>query len=332
MSEDIPSQAMYQEIRSAVDTDFKAVDQFIIDQLYSNVALVESIGHYIVEAGGKRLRPILVLLAARCCNIQNDKHISLAAVIEFIHTATLLHDDVVDMSALRRGRPTVNAEWNNPSSVLVGDFIYSRAFQILVEIGDMNIMEIMADTTNRIAEGEVLQLINKNNPNPNEQGYMQVIENKTAILFQAAAQCGAILTNASQETQQALKEFGMQLGTAFQLIDDVLDYDGDAESMGKNIGDDLAEGKPTLPLIYAMEHGSESEAKLIKECLKDEELSRKSLDQVIKIIRSCGGLDYTRAKAKACSDKALACLDKVPASSHRDALEAMVRFSKERKS
>ena len=323
---------MYQEIRAAVDSDFKTVDQFIVDQLYSNVPLVESIGHYIVEAGGKRLRPMLVLLAARCCNIQNDKHISLAAVIEFIHTATLLHDDVVDMSALRRGRPTVNAEWNNPSSVLVGDFIYSRAFQILVQIGDMNIMEIMADTTNRIAEGEVLQLINKNNPNSSEQSYMQVIENKPAILFQAAAQCGAMLTDADEETQNALKEFGMELGIAFQLIDDVLDYDGDAESMGKNIGDDLAEGKPTLPLIYAMEHGTDSEAELIRECLKDEELSKKSLDQVINIVRDSGGLAYTREKARDCSDKALACLDKIPASNYRDALEAMVEFSKERKS
>ena len=323
---------MYQEIRAAVDSDFKTVDQFIVDQLYSNVPLVESIGHYIVEAGGKRLRPMLVLLAARCCNIQNDKHISLAAVIEFIHTATLLHDDVVDMSALRRGRPTVNAEWNNPSSVLVGDFIYSRAFQILVQIGDMNIMEIMADTTNRIAEGEVLQLINKNNPNSSEQSYMQVIENKTAILFQAAAQCGAMLTDADEETQNALKEFGMELGIAFQLIDDVLDYDGDAESMGKNIGDDLAEGKPTLPLIYAMEHGTDSEAELIRECLKDEELSKKSLDQVINIVRDSGGLAYTREKARDCSDKALACLDKIPASNYRDALEAMGEFSKERKS
>ena len=323
---------MYQEIRAAVDSDFKTVDQFIVDQLYSNVPLVESIGHYIVEAGGKRLRPMLVLLAARCCNIQNDKHISLAAVIEFIHPATLLHDDVVDMSALRRGRPTVNAEWNNPSSVLGGDFIYSRAFQILVQIGDMNIMEIMADTTNRIAEGEVLQLINKNNPNSSEQSYMQVIENKTAILFQAAAQCGAMLTDADEETQNALKEFGMELGIAFQLIDDVLDYDGDAESMGKNIGDDLAEGKPTLPLIYAMEHGTDSEAELIRECLKDEELSKKSLDQVINIVRDSGGLAYTREKARDCSDKALACLDKIPASNYRDALEAMGEFSKERKS
>ncbi len=246
----------YQQIRSVVEADFKAVDKFIVDQLYSNVPLVENIGHYIVDAGGKRLRPLLVLLAAKTCKIDNQQHVALASVIEFIHTATLLHDDVVDMSSLRRGRPTVNEQWNNPSSVLVGDFIYSRAFQILVTLGDMKIMKIIADTTNRIAEGEVLQLISKSNPNPTEQNYMQVIQNKTAILFQAAGQCGAILSNASDEEELALTRFGMHMGTAFQLIDDVLDYAGDRESLGKNIGDDLAEGKPTLPLIYALEHGS----------------------------------------------------------------------------
>ena len=184
---------MYQQIRAVVESEFKHVDQFIVEQLHSNVPLVENIGHYIVEAGGKRLRPLIVLLAAKTCKIKSQQHISLAAVIEFIHTATLLHDDVVDMSSLRRGRPTVNAHWNNPSSVLVGDFIYSRAFQILVTLGDMKIMEIIADTTNKIAEGEVLQLISKSNPHPTEQNYLQVIQGKTAILFQAAAQCGAIL-------------------------------------------------------------------------------------------------------------------------------------------
>jgi octaprenyl-diphosphate synthase len=199
-----------------------------------------------------------------------------------------------------------------------------------VKIGDMKIMEIMADTTNRIAEGEVLQLINKNNPNPNEQSYMQVIENKTAILFQAAAQCGAILTDADEETRDALKEFGMQMGIAFQLVDDVLDYDGDAEAMGKNVGDDLAEGKPTLPLIYAMEHSSEADAQLIRKCLADEELSKESLDEVIRMVNACGALDYTREKARACSGKARACLEKLPASPYRDALEVMVKFSIER--
>ena len=322
----------YQQIRSVVEADFKAVDKFIVDQLYSNVPLVENIGHYIVDAGGKRLRPLLVLLAAKTCKIDNQQHIALASVIEFIHTATLLHDDVVDMSSLRRGRPTVNEQWNNPSSVLVGDFIYSRAFQILVTLGSMKIMEIIADTTNRIAEGEVLQLISKNNPNPTEQNYMQVIQNKTAILFQAAGQCGAILSNASDEEELALTRFGMHMGTAFQLIDDVLDYAGDSESLGKNIGDDLAEGKPTLPLIYALEHGSAEQAELIRQALADEQLQDEKLNKVIKIVQECGALDYARKLAKSESDQALACLDVLPPSEYRDALTAMVNFSNTRNS
>ncbi|MGY8784782.1 MAG: polyprenyl synthetase family protein [Pseudomonadales bacterium] len=322
----------YQQIRSVVEADFKAVDKFIVDQLYSNVPLVENIGHYIVDAGGKRLRPLLVLLAAKTCKIDNQQHIALASVIEFIHTATLLHDDVVDMSSLRRGRPTVNEQWNNPSSVLVGDFIYSRAFQILVTLGSMKIMEIIADTTNRIAEGEVLQLISKNNPNPTEQNYMQVIQNKTAILFQAAGQCGAILSNASDEEELALTRFGMHMGTAFQLIDDVLDYAGDSESLGKNIGDDLAEGKPTLPLIYALQHGSAEQAELIRQALADEQLQDEKLNKVIKIVQECGALDYARKIAKSESDQALACLDVLPPSEYRDALTAMVNFSNTRSS
>jgi len=322
----------YQEIRSVVEADFKAVDKFIVDQLHSNVPLVENIGHYIVEAGGKRLRPLLVLLAAKTCKADNQQQIALAAVIEFIHTATLLHDDVVDMSSLRRGRPTVNAQWNNPSSVLVGDFIYSRAFQILVTLGSMEIMEIIADTTNRIAEGEVLQLISKNNPNPTEQNYMQVIQNKTAILFQAAGQCGAILSNASAEEELALKRFGMHLGTAFQLIDDVLDYDGDSESLGKNVGDDLAEGKPTLPLIYALEHGTMEQAQLIRDALSDETLEPERLSQVLEIVQDCGALDYARQLANAESQQAQACLDALPPSEYRDALSSMVTFSNSRNS
>ena len=323
-------QNRYQQIRSVVEADFKAVDKFIVDQLHSNVPLVENIGHYIVEAGGKRLRPLLVLLAAKTCKIDNQQHVSLASVIEFIHTATLLHDDVVDMSSLRRGRPTVNEHWNNPSSVLVGDFIYSRAFQILVTLGNMKIMEIIADTTNRIAEGEVLQLISKNNPNPTEQNYMQVIQNKTAILFQAAGQCGAILANASSDEELALKHFGMHLGIAYQLIDDVLDYAGDSESLGKNIGDDLAEGKPTLPLIYALEHGSEEQAQLIRQVLADEQLQAEKLNQVIEIVQDCGALDYARQLAKSESDQALACLDVLPPSEYRETLTTMVKFSNSR--
>ena len=321
---------MYQQIRSVVELDFIAVNQFVVDQLHSDVPLVENIGHYIVEAGGKRLRPILVLLTARCCNVKNDQHIALAAVIEFIHTATLLHDDVVDMSTLRRGRPTVNTEWNNPSSVLVGDFIYSRAFQILVQIGDMRIMQIIADTTNKIAEGEVLQLITKNNPNSSEQNYMQVIQEKTAILFQAAAQCGAILGRAESEIESSLKKFGMHLGIAFQLIDDALDYDGDSEILGKNLGDDLAEGKPTLPLIYALEHGTASQTSLIKECLKEEAVTKKTLADVMQIVRDSGGLNYTRDLARQQSQLASKLLELVPPSRYRDALGKLVTFSIDR--
>lgn len=319
---------MYQAIRNAVNDDMDAVDRYIVEQLHSQVPLVENIGHYIVDAGGKRLRPILVLLAARCCGSDTPAPIALASVIEFIHTATLLHDDVVDMSSLRRGRPTVNAEWNNPSSVLVGDFIYSRAFQLLVDIGDMRIMEIMADTTNKIAEGEVLQLINKNNPASTEESYLQVIHNKTAILFEAAAHCGAILADADAETQDALRLFGMHIGTAFQLIDDALDYDGDAVNLGKNVGDDLAEGKPTLPLIHAMTQCSETEIQLIRECLSNKSpLQPETLSQVIDIIRKTGSLEYTRAKAQQQANLALSKLNGLPASLYRDALHTLADFS-----
>ena len=323
---------MYQDIHAVVESDFLALNDFIVEQLYSEVTLVESIGHYIVEAGGKRMRPVLTLLAARSCGIESQKHIPMAAVIELIHTATLLHDDVVDMSTLRRGRPTVNAEWNNPSSVLVGDFIYSRAFQILVQIGNMHIMEIIADTTNKIAEGEVLQLIAKNNPEFSEASYMQVIESKTAILFQAAAQCGALLGNAEPDIEAALTQFGVRIGTAFQLVDDLLDYAGDAVDLGKNIGDDLAEGKPTLPLIHAMENGTGSEKDLIREVLKNQQLSEQMLQDVIEIVRNSGGLEYTKNQANTHAQEAQKCLASLPESQFRHAMEAMVDFSVNRKS
>ncbi len=323
---------MYNEIRSAVAAEFTAVDQFIIEQLHSNVSLVESIGHYIVEAGGKRLRPILVLLAAKACNIESTRHIPMAAVIEFIHTATLLHDDVVDMSDLRRGRPTVNAEWNNPSSVLVGDFIYSRAFQILVEIGDMQIMEIIADTTNRIAEGEVLQLINKSNPQPTEAGYMEVIKSKTAILFEAAGRCAAILAEADPAIQSALQRYGMHLGTAFQLIDDVLDYAGDASELGKNVGDDLAEGKPTLPLIFALENASEAQTQLIRDSLTCEKIDAEALQSVFAIVQESGALEYTKNLARKEADLAQEALQALPENEYRARLQDMVEFSINRSS
>ena len=322
---------MYQKILKVVEPDFKKVDKFIIEQLYSEVSLVESIGHYIVRAGGKRMRPILVLLSARGSGLENDQHVPMAAVIEFIHTATLLHDDVVDMSMLRRGRPTVNAEWNNPSSVLVGDFIYSRAFQILVKISDMRIMEIIANTTNKIAEGEVLQLIEKNNRESSEESYMRVITNKTAILFQAAAKCGAILANADPKIEEAFESFGMQLGIAFQLIDDVLDYSGNADTLGKNIGDDLAEGKSTLPLIYAMQNCSPTQRKEILKSLRAENLSEGMLTNIIEIVQKSGGLDYTKKLAESRAEIAAKHLKILPESKYKGSLETMVEFSVNRK-
>ena len=236
------------------------------------------------------------------------------------------------MSTLRRGRPTVNAEWNTPSSVLVGDFIYSRAFQILVQIGNMRIMEIIADTTNKIAEGEVLQLIAKNNPESSEASYMQVIESKTAILFQAAAQCGALLGNAEPNIESALTEFGLRIGTAFQLVDDVLDYAGDAADLGKNIGDDLAEGKVTLPLIHALETGTDPEKDLIREALKTEGLPKQMLQDVIRIVRNNGGLEYTKNQANIHAQAAQKCLASLPESQFRHAMKAMVDFSINRRS
>lgn len=318
---------MYQNIRELIESDLTQVNQFIIDQLYSDVGLVESIGHYIVDAGGKRLRPMLVLLASKAAQSTNDAHISMAAVIEFIHTATLLHDDVVDMSSLRRGRPTVNAQWNNPSSVLVGDFIYSRAFQVLVQIGDMRVMEIMADTTNKIAEGEVLQLISKSTPSSSEEMYMKVIHNKTAILFQAAAQCGAILSGASDTVQNSLGTYGLNLGMAFQLIDDLLDYDGNAAELGKNVGDDLAEGKPTLPLIYTIEHASKSDAELILHCLKADSVNNEDTSAIIKLVKTSGALDYTRTIAAEKTQLAVKSLDALPSSKYKDGLKDLVEFS-----
>ncbi len=321
---------MFPKLLAAIETDFAAVNRAIVERLRSRVGLVESIGHYIVDAGGKRLRPILVLLAARSCGIRDNRHIDMAAVIEFIHTATLLHDDVVDMSTLRRGRPTVNAEWNSETSVLVGDFIYSRAFQMLVEIGDMDIMEIMADTTNRIAEGEVQQLANKNNPDIDEAGYLRVIRDKTAILFQSAAQCGARLAGAPPATGQAFRTLGLHLGVAFQLIDDMLDYAGDSGAMGKNIGNDLLEGKPTLPVIHVMRRGDSSEAQLIRSCIADAKFCQANLDKAIEIVRGGDALEYAGRLAGEEAGKALAALTDIPPSTYRDSLETMIRLAVDR--
>lgn len=309
----------------AVEEDFAAVNALIIEQLHSRVALVENIGHYIVDAGGKRLRPLLVLLIARSLGCKDHRHISMAAIIEFIHTATLLHDDVVDVSAMRRGRATANAQWGNAPSVLVGDFLYSRAFQMLVAMGDMNIMSVMADTTNIIAEGEVLQLVNAGDVTTNEERYRLVIACKTAQLFEAAAACGALVAGADRESCDDLARFGHHLGMAFQLIDDVLDYSGDSAEMGKNLGDDLAEGKPTLPLIYTLQHAGETEASLVREAISQK--SAAQLPRIVSIVQNNGALDYTVAAATREIESALTCLDRVPDSRYRAELVKLVHFA-----
>lgn len=287
--------------------------------------MVEEIGHYIVEAGGKRLRPLLVLLASKSLGYSGPQHIDLATIIEFIHTATLLHDDVVDLSSFRRNRATVNAKWGNAPSVLVGDFLYSRAFQMMVAIGDRDVMEILSEATNTIAEGEVLQLENTGDVDTTEERYLQVIHFKTARLFEAAAQLGAVIAGSNTHNREALRRFGHHLGMAFQLVDDVLDYTGDSETLGKNAGDDLAEGKPTLPLIYSMRHGSGSEAERIRSALRRRDSS--DLAAILHCVSRCGALDYTREMAKRESETALTCLEELPGSRYRDALAELARFA-----
>lgn len=309
------------QINPLIEPQFDAVTDYILNHLGSNVPLVENIGHYIVESGGKRLRPLLVLLAANACGYQGKEHIPLAAVIEFIHTATLLHDDVVDNSELRRGNATANARWGNAPSVLVGDFLYSRSFQIMVEIGRMEIMQVISNATTIIAEGEVLQLLNQRNPDTTEEAYMNVILGKTAMLFEAATECGAILADSDAQSREALRLYGRHLGIAFQLVDDVMDYLSSAEEMGKNVGDDLAEGKATLPLIQAMRKGSDEERSLVREAIRNGGLDE--LAPILEIVRRTGAIDYTRTRAQEQVDQAIAALQLLPASSFRDTLEAL---------
>lgn len=317
-----------QQIRSVVSQEFEAVNQLIIDKLHSRVPMVENIGHYIVDAGGKRLRPMLTLLAGGACGEINEHHITMAAVIEFIHTATLLHDDVVDISSLRRGRPTANANWGNAPSVLVGDFLYTRAFQLMVEMGNMAIMEMMADVTNTIAEGEVLQLTKAGNPDTTEEDYYQVITDKTAVLFAAAAASGAILAGKDKETIDSFYQYGLHLGFAFQLIDDVLDYQGSAEEMGKNVGDDLSEGKPTLPLIYTMAKGSEEQAKLVRQAIINK--SNEDLAEIIRAVEENGAITYTRQQAENYSQSARNSLNKDPENPSQKALEQLANLATSR--
>lgn len=321
---------MVKHIHAIVADDFAALNRKVVSELHSQVPLIENIGHYIIDAGGKRMRPTLVLLCARALGYQGEEHVNLATVIEFLHTATLLHDDVVDMSEMRRGRPTANVKWDNPSSVLVGDFIYSRAFELLVRIGSMPIMDVMASTTNRISEGEVLQLIHKKNPDTTEAAYLQVIRNKTAILFAAACSTAAILSGGSAAVQQQLHTFGLEVGMAFQLIDDVLDYEGNAAELGKNVGDDLAEGKPTMPLIYVLQHGSPDERQLVTDAILSGGLDK--LHDIIAVVKKSGGLAHTRKLAEERIQTALSNLAGVPASPYRDGLERVAAAAINRKS
>ncbi|MBF76723.1 MAG: octaprenyl-diphosphate synthase [Pseudomonadales bacterium] len=308
--------------------DFAAVNQLILDQLHSRVPLVEKIGHYIISAGGKRLRPLVVLLSARACGADSSEQHSLAAIIEFLHTATLLHDDVVDTSDLRRGRSTANALWGNAPSVLVGDFLYSRAFEMMVALGNMQVMQILANATNVIAEGEVLQLSKVRDANTDEATYMEVIRSKTAMLFEAASHSAAVLAGAQADQVEALREFGDALGIAFQLMDDLLDYSGDAAEMGKNVGDDLAEGKPTLPLIYTMRHGTEEQAALVRQAIQKG--GTEDITPIREAVTASGALDYTARLAQQHADRAIALLDTLPASEYRDALEQLARFAVKR--
>jgi octaprenyl-diphosphate synthase len=289
------------DIRNLISDDIAAVDQLILERLSSDVVLINQIGHYIINNGGKRLRPLLVLLSARACGYKGQDHLTMAAVIEFIHTSTLLHDDVVDESDIRRGQKTANEVWGNAASVLVGDFLYSRSFEMMVEPGILKIMQVMSEATNVIAEGEVLQLLNIHDADTTEERYMEVIHRKTAKLFEAATHMGPILTQRN-DLEQAFIEYGRHLGTAFQLIDDALDYMSDAETMGKNVGDDLAEGKPTLPLIYVLTQGSDADKATIRSAIEDKGIDL--INEVTTIIKKSGAIHYTQNKAHEEAQKA----------------------------
>lgn len=311
-----------------IAADMLDVDRVIAQRLNSDVPLVGNVAQYIIAAGGKRLRPALLLLCCGALGYTGAQRFNLAAVVEFIHTATLLHDDVVDESMLRRGNATANAKFGNPASVLVGDFLYSRAFQMMVEAQSMRIMEILADATNVIAEGEVMQLMNMHNAELTEAGYLQVIRSKTAKLFEASARVGAVLSGATAEHEEACAEYGQALGTAFQVIDDVLDYAGDATVMGKNLGDDLREGKTTLPLIAAMKRATPSDAALIRHAIEHGELEQ--LDNVVRIVRSTGALDVAREAALSEANRARAAAERLPANSHQECLLQLASKSLQR--
>ena len=319
----------YKAIQALVAPDMQAVDELITRRLESDVVLVNQLSNYIIGSGGKRLRPMLALLMARACGYQGKRHVDVAAIVEFIHTATLLHDDVVDESDMRRGKETANNVWGNQAAVLVGDFLYSRAFEMMVDVNEMQVMSIMAQTTNTIAEGEVLQLLNINDADTSEARYFEVIYSKTAKLFEAACQLGAVLAGLPKEQEKAVAQYGVHLGTAFQLVDDILDYIADSDEMGKNVGDDLAEGKPTLPLIRAMqvsiENNQADDAVLIRSAI--EEGGLEYIDRVMKIIKKTESLEYTIEAAKRETQLANDSLDTLPNNEFKTALIELANYS-----
>ncbi|MBY6187169.1 octaprenyl diphosphate synthase [Marinobacter hydrocarbonoclasticus] len=316
-------------IRDLADHDMKMVNQMIYDQLHSDVVLINQLSFYIINGGGKRMRPLLAVLAARAVDYQGEDHVKLAAIIEFIHTATLLHDDVVDESTMRRGRETANALFGNQASVLVGDFLYTRSFQMMTELKRPRVLEDLADATNVLAEGEVLQLMNCNDPNTTEESYMQVIYCKTARLFEAATHLAAVIADQPAEVCQALSDYGRYLGTAFQLVDDVLDYTADEEELGKNLGDDLAEGKPTLPLIHAIANAPEAQSQQIRSAIENGGCDE--VDDVVATLNQVGSLEYTMQRAVEEADKAIEALSVLPETPFRDALASLARIAVERR-
>ncbi len=316
-------------IQALAQQDMTAVNDLIFSKLHSDVALINQLGVYIVNGGGKRMRPLLTVLAARAIGYQGNEHLQLAAIVEFIHTSTLLHDDVVDESNMRRGRETANALFGNSASVLVGDFLYSRSFQMMSELNNLKIMDILSDATNIIAEGEVLQLMNCNDPDTTEESYMQVIYCKTAKLFEAATRLAAVIAKKDQVIELAMLNYGKHLGTAFQLVDDIMDYTADAQEMGKNVGDDLAEGKPTLPLLYAMKHGNEQQQIMIRSAIENGD-GMDHLDDILMAMKQTGSLVYTQKKAELEADKAINAIAVLPESEHKQALIALAHIAANR--
>jgi len=320
----------FSDIQATVSNDFEAVDALIMEQLNSDVPLIGEVGSYIVSSGGKRLRPLVCLLSANAFNYKGADHITMGAIVEFLHTATLLHDDVVDQSVMRRGKATVNTVWGNAHSVLVGDFLISRSFQMMVSVGNIALMEILADATNTISEGEVLQLINIHDPDTTEESYMKVIRYKTAKMFEVAAEAGAVVAEQDEEQVKAMGDYARHMGAAFQLADDILDYTGSAEEMGKNVGDDLAEGKPTMPLIYTINNGTAAQSATIRKAIKEGGLY--NLEEIIEMVKSSGAIEYTHEYALNEARLATDALSIVPESKYRDALEGLAKLAVERTS